>query len=92
MLIHACSMYKWPHPLAVIVSALDMLLVQLGPKIVSALQYIKGPDFRGSFYTDLTGKALGTNEAVCIIVGVRISEVYIHQFIEIKPILINDLP
>ena len=83
-------------------SALDTLLVHLGPKIVSALRYIEGPDFRGSFYTDSTGKAFGTNEAVRIIVGVRISEVsrvggstvltYIHQFIEIKPILMNDLP
>ena len=42
-------------PMAVISSALDMLLVQLGPKIVSALWYIEGPDFRCSFYTDSMG-------------------------------------
>ena len=49
--------------------------VQLGPKIVSALWYIEGPDFRCSFYTDSMGKAFGTNEVVRIIMGVRISKV-----------------
>ena len=33
--------------------------VQLGPKIVSALWYIEGLDFRGSFYTDLMEKHSG---------------------------------
>ena len=75
MQLHACNKYEWPHPLAVISSALDTLLVQLGPKIVSALRYIKAPNFWGSFYTDSMGKAFGTNEAVRIIMGIRISEV-----------------